>query len=175
MKYNNLEKIYLSKLQSKSLDDQYKKDDYINDLTNAIVLDYIIYRLKDIKINKEGNIPEIYHIARNLNKEECHEIQEVFYSFLVDDWHKDHEYIIYFAQKLRVKSAVPHIKFAIEAKYDYMMINPENYYSFVRKCFFALSHIDSKESIDLIKYYSNHSDKNIEILAKEQIDKKKST
>lgn len=82
-----------------------------------------------------------------------------FNQLLVEDWHEQHESLIYFIEIYLDKSSVPFLYQSLSVKNDWLDVVG---YAFHKKVIWAIFKIEGKSSLPMIKSYQYKLDKDLQ-------------
>jgi hypothetical protein len=92
-------------------------------------------------------------------------------ALLVEGWHDQHAEIVRIIQfKIHCKCSIGPLSQAVENQYDYLF-EQDDYYPFVRKCFFAIGSLKTEEAKNALRRYVSNPDSIIRDLAQEQLSR----
>ena len=83
-----------------------------------------------------------------------------FNQLLVENWHEQHESLIYFIEIYLDKSSVSFLYHSLSVKNDWL--NAVGYYAFHKKVIWAIFKIEGKSSLPMIKSYQYKLDKDLQ-------------
>ena len=107
----------------------------------------------------------VYYYHAGFHQVHCSDLE----ALLVESWHNQHEEVARVLQlKVHCECSVESLSQAIANKYEYLF-EQDDYYPFVRKCFFAMGSLKTEHARkELVKYISD-PDPTIQDLAQEQL------
>lgn len=109
----------------------------------------------------------VYYYHAGFDEVHCSDLE----ALIVEGWHNQHEEIARIMQlKVHCKCSVEPLSQAIRNKYEYLF-EQDDYYPFVRKCFFALGGLKTEKAKNELKKYTGDPDSIIRNLAQEQLSR----
>lgn len=109
----------------------------------------------------------VYYYHTGFHEIHCSDLE----ALIVEDWHNQHEEIARILQlKVSCKCSIEPLSQAIKNKYEYLF-EQDDYYPFVRKCFFAIGSLKTEEAKNELKKYTGDPDSIIRNLAQEQLSR----
>ncbi len=118
---------------------------------NRCFTEYIKQDLLETMGNKDSELLELqmlplYIFERDI---EFAELLELLNILLVQDWHEQHENIVYFLEKMASVSSVSYLMRAIDSHYEYLQWDTNC--AFERKCIWTLGLIGNSEAISVLQ------------------------
>ena len=107
---------------------------------------------KDSELLELQMVP-LYVFLSDIN---IHLFIDTFDSLIIEDWHCQHENIVFFLELLADNRSVPYLYDAVLKNYSYLSWDSNK--SFERKCIWALYKIHTDEAKDKLEYLSTLED-----------------
>ncbi len=120
---------------------------------------------------KDGELLELQMIPLFvfLSDVNIHSFVDIFNLLIIEDWHCQHENIVYFLEMIADSRSVPYLFDAVFKNFPYL--NWDSNKSFERKCIWALYKIHTDDAKDKLEYLSTLENDLIADFALHQLEK----
>lgn len=154
----------MSKLWSNEISQEQLNSTYKNDFIETDIIEGL---QKAFEIEDSEESEAIFHIAFTFNLF-TNNSTEILGKLISQVWHKQHEDIARIFQELKDPNSITSLMEAVHIKCDYWIDNGD---AFIRKCMYALSHINTKESKLKLTILSNDSNEIVKKYAQQHLNK----